>query len=388
MDNTNSQKNDLFFSTMKPFLKAAWEKAGFQEPTAIQLKASPLMLEGKDLMAEAPTGSGKTLAYLLPLFEKINEDNKNVQAVILASSHELVMQIHQEIQKWTEGSSIHSVSLIGGANVKRQLDKLKKRPQIVVGTPGRINELITKKKLKVHEVKTIVCDEGDQLLVPEHIPTVKSIVKSTLSDRQIVLFSATLPEKAEITAKEMMNQPEVIKVSESEIDKPEVSHIYFVCDAREKFEVLRKIERIEGLKALGFVRDIGNLSVLAEKLEYKGVSLGVLHSDAKRDERKNAIKGFRNDKYRLLLVTDVAARGLDIPDLTHVVNLDVPKDVTQYIHRSGRTGRLGSSTGTVISIVTPGEEKALQKYGRELNVEMVKKEFYKDKIQDVKKGKR
>lgn len=196
---------------LKPFLQTAWDKSSFEKLTAIQLHTVRFIIEGKDIIAESPTGSGKTLAYLLPLLQQIDPTEKNTQIVILASSHELVMQIHQEVQEWSRDSEIGSATLIGGANVKRQIEKLKKKPQIVIGTPGRMNELINQKKLKMHQVKTLVLDEADQLLVPEHISTIEKIVKSTLSERQVLVFSATLPETVQSKAKEIMHSPEVIR---------------------------------------------------------------------------------------------------------------------------------------------------------------------------------
>ncbi|WP_243290920.1 DEAD/DEAH box helicase [Bacillus sp. FJAT-47783] len=370
-----------FLTTMKPFLQEVWKKSGFKNPTDIQVKAIPLIIEGKDILAKSPTGTGKTLAYLLPLLEKIDRENKSIQVVILASSHELVMQIHSEIVKWTAGSGISGASFIGGANLKRQIEKLKKRPQIIVGTPGRVHELIKMKKIKMHTVQTIVLDEGDQLLVPEHIHTIQSIVKSTMSDRQILLFSATLNKKTEQSAKEMMNEPILVK-SEAVQTKENVEHIYFVCEAREKVDILRRVARIDGLKGLAFENDIGGLDVLAQKLEFKGISVGVLHSELKKEMRAKAIKVFRNGGYPLLLATDVAARGLDIKGLTHVIHVDFPETKAQYVHRSGRTGRLGSESGTVISIVTPREERKLKQFARELNIKVHKKVFVQGKMVD------
>ncbi|SDJ81795.1 DEAD/DEAH box helicase [Sediminibacillus albus] len=372
------------FTETKPFMEAAWDKSEFSEPTAIQLKAVPKILEGKDVIAESPTGSGKTLAYILPLLQKIDPDKKHVQAVILASSHELVMQIHQEIQSWAAGSGIGSASLIGGANIKRQLEKLKKRPQIVAGTPGRIQELINKKKLKMHEVKTLVLDEADQLLVPEHQKTVEAIIKSTLTERQLLVFSATISETVEQSAKQLMDNPEVIRIGKEEIETPPVDHMYLVAEPREKLEVLRKLIRgTDEMKALAFGNDIGNLTVLAEKLEYKGISAGVLHGDSKKQERAKTINGFRAGTIELVLATDVAARGLDIKDITHIINIDLPATVDQYIHRAGRIGRLGTAGGSVISIITAHEEKQLRKYSKELNIELIKKTIFRGRLQNA-----
>ncbi len=363
---------DTLIKEMKPFIQEAWTKSGFQQPTSIQQQAIPLIAEGKDVIAQSPTGTGKTLAYLLPLLEKIDVEQKAVQAVIIASSQELIMQILEEIGKWATGSGIRAASFIGGANVKRQLEKLKKHPHIALGTPGRMLELIKQKKLKMHEVKTIILDECDQLLVPEHTSTVTNIVKSTLSERQMVMFSATLPPHVEKVAAEMAKSPNMIKINKDEtIKAEEVSHYYFIAEHRDKMKMLEKISRLDEIKGLVFVRDIGNLTVLSEKLDFKNITVSILHSDLDKTQRQKALKDFKEGKTHLLLATDVAARGLDIKGITHVVHYDFPKDMEQYVHRSGRTGRFGAS-GTVLSIINEREERELKKYGTQLGIPVQK----------------
>ena len=332
-------------------------------------------MEGKDVIAESPTGTGKTLAYLLPLLEKINPDLQSPQALILASSRELVMQINEEVRIWSQGSNIIGAAFIGGANVKRQLEKLKKHPQVIVGTPGRINELIAQKKLKMHEVKTIVLDEGDQLLVPEHMNTIRTIVKTTLKDRQVMMFSATLPIVTEQAAREFMDEPITIKVDKSEKMESKVDHIYFVVEKRDKFKILEKISRLEGMKGLAFLNDIGELTVIGEKLKYKEIQVGLLHGESNKVEREKALRKLRSGKSPLLLATDVAARGLDIKGLTTVIHVDLAANNDQYVHRSGRTGRAGAD-GTVISIVTEREERELKKIARELNITVSAKKIF------------
>lgn len=369
-----------FLQELEPFIQDNWKKANFQEPTAIQLKAIPSILEGKDVIAESPTGTGKTLAYVLPLLNKVDVGRKAAQIVILAPSRELVMQIFEEVKKWSEGSSITSGSFIGGANIKRQVEKLKKSPQVIIGTPGRIQELIKMKKLKMHEVKTVVLDEGDQLLTSEHKKTIQEIIKSTLNERQVVLFSATSNESTESKARDVMKKnPEIIKVSREEIPVGQVDHVYLVCEQREKAQILERLVKNIPMKALGFVKDIGNLNVLGEKLEYNGVDVHLLHSDTKKEEREAALKSLRSEKQGLLLATDVAARGLDIAELSHVIHFDLPSSSSQYIHRSGRTGRQGAS-GTVISIVTEREERELKKLAKELEITLVKNELYRGEL--------
>lgn len=378
-------ENQSTLTHLKTFLQDNWNNAGFNEPTSVQQAAIPLILEGKDVIAESPTGTGKTLAYLLPVLNKIDPAKKNPQAVILASSQELVMQVLSEIQKWADGSGITSASLIGGASLKRQLEKLKKSPQIIVGTPGRTLELIKQKKLKMHEVKTVVLDEGDQLLVPEHRGTVSNIIKSTLSERQVLLFSATLPQETEQAARDLVKEPKLIAIKKDEtITSAAVDHIYFITEPREKIKVLEKLSRISGIKALVFIKDIGTLTVTHEKLAYNRVEAGLLHSDLTKVERQAYLNRFREGTVSLLLVTDVAARGLDIKGVTHVVHFDFPKDYTQYVHRSGRTGRFGAE-GTVASIVSDRELRELKKYGKELGFTPQEKTFYGGNVVDPEK---
>jgi superfamily II DNA/RNA helicase len=373
-------KEFKMLNSLKPFLQEAWEKSGFQQATSVQEAAVPMILDGKDLIAESPTGTGKTLAYLLPLLNKIETNSQSLQAVVLASSQELVMQVYSEFQKWSEGSGIRGTSIIGGANVKRQLEKLKKRPHVIFATPGRLFELIKQKKVKMHEVKLVVLDEGDQLLIPEHLNTVQNIVKSTMGDRQVVLFSATMKAGTEKLAKEITKEPEVLRIEKDELAASgEVEHIYFLAEPRDKIKLLEKVVRLENIKALAFINDIGEIQVFKEKFNFKELSTGILHSDMKKLERQAELKAFRDGKTKLLIATDVAARGLDIQGVTHVVHVDFPRDIAQYVHRAGRTGRMGAN-GTVISFVTDREERELKRFCHELNVTPQKRIFYKGQI--------
>ena len=373
-----------FLEKLNPFLQQAWQKAEFETPTSIQNTTIPLILEGKDVIAESPTGTGKTLAYLLPLLNRIDPTIQSVQAVVLASSQELVMQVYQEFQKWSEGSGIRGTSIIGGANMKRQLEKLKKRPQVIFATPGRLLELSKQKKVKMHEVKMIVLDEADQLLVAEHRGSVQNIIKSTLQDRQVVLFSATLKPETEQLGKELTKEVEVIRVEKDEkASAGKVEHLYFVCEPRDKIKLLEKVARLPEVKALAFINDITEVSVAAAKLNFKELSVGLLHSECSKIEREKALREFRNGKLSMLIATDVAARGLDIQGVTHVVNIDLPRDITQYVHRSGRTARMGAS-GMVLSLVTEREERELKRYCRDLKLPLDKRIFYKGQISEEK----
>lgn len=370
---------------MKPFIQKNWQESGFEAPTAIQEKAIPAIVEGKDVICESPTGTGKTLSYLLPAIQKLDETKNGIQIVVLAPSRELVMQISDEVKKWTQGTNIVSASFIGGANIKKQVEKLKERPQIVIGTTGRIIELIKMKKMKMHEVTTVIVDEADQLVSNEHLSNIQSIIKSTLRDRQILFFSATISEQTEKVAKSLMNNPEIIRVQQT-INQENTTHIYFLCEQRDKIDVLRKIMYTEPDKAIAFIKSLDKVEEIEAKLTYNHIDVAVLAGEAKKQERQQSLKNFRAGKIPLLLTTDVAARGLDIQDVTYVIHFDFPKTTSQYVHRSGRTGRMGKK-GVVISIVNAREESFLKKMGHELGISFTKKDFYKGEIVDAQEKK-
>lgn len=228
----------------------------------------------------------------------------------------------------------------------------------------------------------IILDEGDQLLIPEHLQTVQNIVKSTMADRQVVLFSATMKKETEQLAMGLTNHPEVLRIQKDETAlSGKVEHIYFLCEQRDKIKLLEKIARLEEIKALAFINDIGEIQVFKEKLHFKDLSIGILHSEMKKLERQASLKDFRDGKIKMLIATDVAARGLDIEGVTHVVQIDFPKDITQYVHRAGRTGRMGAN-GTVISLVTEREERELKSFCRQLEIPVHKRIFYKGLISE------
>ncbi|PYZ92334.1 RNA helicase [Salipaludibacillus keqinensis] len=365
--------------TLPSFLQEAWEKSGFTQLTEIQSEMIPQALQGKNIIAEAPTGSGKTMAYLLPALEKIDMNVKQAQVVIVASSRELVMQILDEVQTWAQGSGITGAALIGGANVKRQQEKLKKKPQVIIGTPGRLMELTKTKKLKLHEVKTLVFDEADQLFAKEHIKEVDDLMKAVVKDCQRLICSATIPKHVEKQAKERLDAPHVIRIEMNRDHLERVDHTYLVAERRDKVKLLRRLVNMEGLYGLAFSNDIRELETFAERLEFRGKHVGVLHGTTTKQAREKAINQFRSGEVPILMATDVASRGLDIEGLTHVIQLDLANDIQQYVHRSGRTGRAGKS-GTVVSIVTEGEKERLLQIGDKLGLKMEEKTLSHGKL--------
>lgn len=374
------EKSQAIIESLKPFIQAVWQKTGFKELTPIQREAIPVIKDGKDLIAESPTGSGKTLAYLLPIIEQIRTESNQIQALILSPTRELAMQILEEVKKWTEGSGIRSASFIGGADIKRQMEKLKSHPQIVVGTPGRILELANAKKMKLHEVKTIVIDEADQLLQIDFADAVKNIVKRTLKESQLLFFSATMPKQVESIGDEFMNEPALIKIEANKGIQAKVEHSYIVCEKREKIDILRRIANLKELKkAMVFINESNKFEEIEAKLRYKGLKLEVLHGETRKTERERIIKQFREDRFPLLLTTDLASRGLDFAEVTHIIHFDLPEEYEKYLHRSGRTGRMGAA-GNVISIITNREIGRLTAFSKKAGVPFQQKHLYKGKL--------
>ncbi|MET3195359.1 DEAD/DEAH box helicase [Bacillus sp. OAE603] len=343
-----------FQLTEKTILKI--KESNITKWTSVQEKAIPAILEGKDVVVQSPTGTGKTLAYVLPLLKLIDENEENPQVVIMAPTRELVMQIFQVVQDYTQNTNIKVASIVGGADVKRQVEKLKQKPKIIVGSPGRISQLIKLKKLKMHGVKKIVFDEVDELIKTDDQKDLPQIVKATLKDRQLLFFSATITPQAMQFAKEQSTNLTEITIDQSL--EGNIMHGFIPCEEREKLELLRRIGSIENMKALVFSNDPFKLEGYASKLNFRGIKTAVLHSKLGKMERSKVLKDLQSGKTSLLFSTDVSARGIDLQDLPYVVTLDVPEKVEQYTHRSGRVGRMGNQ-GTVINLVTPREKKHL-----------------------------
>ncbi|WPK13717.1 DEAD/DEAH box helicase [Lysinibacillus louembei] len=360
--------------------EALQKKWTFSHEMKIQQEMIPAMLDGKDIVAESPTGSGKTLAYVLPILNKVSGSKKQTQALIVAPSQELAMQIVNVIREWIVGTDITVQQLIGGANSARQIEKLKKKPTIVVGTPGRLNELARSGKLKLKEIETIVLDECDQLLSREYRVVVKSFIDGAAYGRQVVVVSATITEEIEIVAERLMFEPIHIKIKPEDMVKVgKIVHSYVKVDERDKTDLLRRLANISGVRALAFVNNIDQVLMKQNKLAYKDAPIVALHSDMKKEERQKTLEAFRKGDARILIATDIAARGLDITGLTHVIHVDVPRTIEQYTHRSGRTGRAGAD-GEVLTLLSYRDEKTYKKWLRELDLKAVQKIWHKAEL--------
>ena len=341
-----------------------WKKQSYKEPTLIQSTMYPILLEGESILGISPTGSGKTVAYLLPLLQRVIKGNGN-QLLIILPSQELASQVAEVTRLWAKGLELDVQAIIGGANVKRQIERLKKRPEVLVGTPGRVLELIKLKKIKAHLIQTLVLDEVDDLLSDAEFNSTKGIIKSVQADTQVVATSATgeqiLPRMDTLFRRELR----VIDVTEDDTTKGNITHGFIMTPVRKRSEVLRRLAHVDGFKGLVFFNQVSELGAVSERLNYLGIKHQTLASDQHQVERKRAIQDFETGQVSLLLTTDLGARGLDFSDLEYVIQYDLAQSVPDYIHRAGRVGRMGKH-GTVISLVNDGEKRDLNRLYREV----------------------
>lgn len=364
-----------FLDQLNDSLRLKWK---FKRTMPIQDLMIPEMLAGKDIVAESPTGTGKTLAFVLPLIQMVDGDLPKTQALIITPSQELSMQIVNVIRDLVEGTSVTVTQLIGGANMQRQIEKLKKKPTIVVGTPGRLNELVKEKRLKMHDIQYVVVDEGDQLLSREYRVMVKGLIESANPNRQLAVVSATITEEIELVAKRMMKDPIRLQVNAGDIPgSGQVIHSFVKVDDRKKTDILRGISAISGLRALAFMNNVDQLRMKELKLLYNDAPIAVLYSDMKKLDRQKTLDDFRQGDVRVLIATDLAARGLDIEGLTHVIHVDVPHTVEQYLHRSGRTGRAGAD-GEVLTLLSYADERDYRKVTK--GIKTVQKVWYSGQL--------
>lgn len=364
-------------------LTTGLQKQGIEKPTPIQGMVIPEALLNRDVAAESQTGSGKTLAYLLPLFQMVDTSKKENQAIILVPTHELAAQVQSQIKTLTENSGIllKSAVIIGDVNIKRQVENLKNnKPPIIVGSPGRILELIQMRKIFAHSVKTIVVDEADRLLDGNNLSLIRSIIKSTLKERQLMFFSAAIPEKVLAVAGELSPDLLFLREGRRKTVNEKIRHYYFVSERRDKIEILRKLMQVlRPGRAIAIINKPYEIDLALEKMKYHGLPAAALYGAMDKEARQKAIQEIRTGKINLLIASEIAGRGLDIADLDLVISLDMPEEPDQYLHRAGRTGR-GEKTGISVCIVTPEEEFLIRKFERALGIAMEAQRIYRDKI--------
>src|SRR6476661_1504336 len=354
-------------------LKAVSE-LGFEEPTTIQEKAIPVLLSGtKDFVGLAQTGTGKTAAFGLPLLQLIDEEKKYPQALVVCPTRELCMQIVNEIELFKKHiRGVHVVAVYGGASIGAQIRDLKRGVQIVVATPGRLIDLIERKAINLEEIKYVVLDEADEMLNMGFQDVIEFILKNTPQRDSTWLFSATMPPEIRQVSKRYMKEPVEITVGKKNTANKNVDHQFFVTQAQHRYETLKRlIDFNPGIYGIVFTRTKADAQEIAEKLTREGYDIDALHGDLTQQQRNKIMDEFREKTLQLLIATDVAARGIDVVGITHVINYELPDDMEVYTHRSGRTGRAGN-VGICMSIVHSREVGRLKQIER-----MVQSQFHK-----------
>ena len=330
-------------------------KMGFEEATPIQEGTVRFGMEGRDIIGQAQTGTGKTAAFGIPIIEKIDVRNPAVQALIIAPTRELAIQVSEEVYRIGADKRARILSVYGGQEIGRQIRALRNNPQIVVGTPGRILDHIKRKTLKLDGVQTLVLDEADEMLNMGFIEDINTILASVPDERQTLLFSATMPGPIRKIAETFMKNPEMVKIKSKEMTVENIEQFFVKAQEREKFDVLSRILNVQQPElAIVFGRTKRRVDELSHALSIRGYIAEGIHGDLTQAKRMSVLRQFKEGKVDILVATDVAARGLDISGVTHVYNFDIPQDPESYVHRIGRTGRAGKS-GIAVTFVTPRE---------------------------------
>jgi len=373
---------------VRPSLAGRLAEAGLAEPAPVQSAAIPAMLEGRDLCVRSHTGSGKTLAYLLPALQRIETERPDLQALVMAPTQELAMQIVREAERFGGPEGVRVQQLIGGASVSRQIDGLKRKPHLAVGTPGRLHELLKMRKLKLHAVKLLVLDEADQMFALGSTKELEAVLDAVPGNRQLAFFSATLPEKTLALADRLMREPVRIDLDPDSRLPASIRHYALRAERRAWFDTAKRLlHALKPASALFFFDQTDQLAHWEARLRYEGFAAGVLYGDADKLTRSRMLERLRAGKLRIVLTTDVAARGIDIPELMLVVSLGVPADPERYVHRAGRTGRMGRE-GTVVSIVDDREWHRVGKLARKLGIAIEERELYGGRLIDPAERKR
>jgi ATP-dependent RNA helicase DeaD len=367
-------RNTLLDTTLEALpenLRQAAARAGWDSLVPVQARTIPYMLAGRNMMIQARTGSGKTGAFLLPMLAKLDPSRATCQALILVPTRELAKQVWQEAEKLIGDAGLRTVAVYGGVGYGSQIDALKKGAQIVVGTPGRVLDHLLKRTLSLEHLKMLIFDEADRMLSMGFYPDMQD-VKRYLPQRAIhtAMFSATFPDSVMRTAREFIHAGEFLSLSSDHIHVTDTEHVFYIVEGMDKDRSLVRLIEIENpTSALIFCNTKMRVNYVAVVLQRFGYDADQLSADLSQSERERVLERVRKGTLRFLVATDVAARGLDIPSLSHVIQYEPPEELEAYIHRAGRTGRAGAS-GVAISLVNKGERFALEKIAKEFNIPM------------------
>ena len=345
------------------------EQAKYLEPTPIQAGLIPRALAGVDVLGQAQTGTGKTAAFGIPLLERFGDESRHdvTRAMVLVPTRELAVQVRDEIVKLGHGRKVRCVALYGGKPIRSQIEKLRKGAEIVVGTPGRVMDHIGRGTLKLEGIHCVVLDEADRMLDIGFRPDIEKILRQCPRDRQTLLLSATVPPPVERLARRYMQEPETLNFSPKEISVDTIAQYYFTVDPRKKFELLfRLLKREQPQQAIIFCRTKRGTERVYQHLSKKQRGVGCIHGDLPQRTRDRAMQEFRDGKVQTLVATDVVGRGIDVSAVSHIINYDIPEFCDDYVHRVGRTGRMGRE-GVAYTFVTPEEGNQLTRIEVRIN---------------------
>lgn len=361
-------------------LTRALKKSGIINPTEIQDRSIPHLLNGHDMVAQAQTGTGKTLAFLLPIFQKLNPNKPFVQGLIIAPTRELALQISMEAEKLNYREDINILSVYGGQDVDKQINRLKNGSHLVIATPGRLLDHIKRKTIDLSKLNSLVLDEADEIIKMGFLEDVSEIISRTPKSRQTMLFSATIPNEVRSIAKRFMKNPIQIEIKPKHVTIEDIEQIIVESRVDKKTETLSSlIDEHKPFLAIVFCRTKKTASALALELAQRNYDVEEIHGDLSQAKRERIIKNFRDAKFQILVATDIVARGLDVEGVTHVYNYDLPDNIDNYIHRMGRTGRIGNA-GMAITIISEKDKNDLAILQRKLKTQI------KNKSQEARKS--
>ena len=355
---------------LRPELVQAINALGYTQPTPIQAGIIPLMQSGHDVTGQAQTGTGKTAAFALPILDRIEADQRLPQALVVAPTRELALQVTEMIQTLGQFMDVHVLTVYGGTSYTQQLNQLRRGVQVVVGTPGRILDLIKRGRLDLTEVRTVVLDEADEMLSMGFVEDVEAILAATPNERQTTLFSATLPPRIRELARKFLQNPKTIAIASEQVTVAATEQRVYYVNEFDKLAVLTRLFEMEEItSALIFTRTRVRTGELVTELNSRGYPAEALSGDLSQDAREHTMARFRSGQVKVLVATDVAARGLDVEGITHVFNYDLPEEPETFVHRIGRTGRAGR-TGIAISLARPSERRQVRQIEQFTHQEM------------------
>ncbi len=370
--------NNFSELSLSPVLHANLARHNFVKPTPVQAESIPPALTGRDVVATAQTGTGKTLAFVLPLLESlIKNPGQGIQAIILSPTRELAIQIDETFRKLAAGTGIYAAVVVGGLSERPQLNAIRKGAQVLIATPGRLGDYLKRRLVKLQSSKTVILDEADRMLDMGFLPTIEQILSAAPRERQTLFFSATIEPTVAHLIKEYLNDP--VRISIGSTTKPAEKidlHLYEIEQDRKLGLLQKMLEKEEGA-FLVFARTKHGAEKLSKKLAVAGIRNATIHGDRSQNQRNQALKGFRDGRYRILVATDVAARGIHVDNIAHVVNYDLPQAPEDFIHRVGRTGRAGSR-GTASTFATRGERNEIRRIERTIKTQLQRQEVSRD----------